>query len=144
MNLNIHLCYRASCLILATLLGIVAPAASQAACPASADTALRAGWRAYRSDSLMRAVQSFERAHRLCPINLDAQIGLGFARFRLGEPKPAAVPFDNVLAPDSTNSDAWEGKTRARLRLGDTVGALAAGRKAIELVPDNSDLRSML
>ncbi len=144
MNLNIHLWYQASCLVLAALVGVSSPAASQAACPASADTALRAGWQAYRSDSLISAIDGFERARRLCPSNLDAQVGLGFARFRLGDPKQATVHFDSVLSRDSTNSDAWEGKARARLRLGDTLGALRAGRKAIELVPNNSDLRSML
>jgi hypothetical protein len=49
-----------------------------------------------------------------------------------------------VLARNPDNSDAWEGHARAALRLGDTVGATAAGRRALILVPGNQELRSLL
>ena len=45
---------------------------AQTPCPAPGVSALEGGWRAYRGDSLQKAIRQFELAHRLCPENLDA------------------------------------------------------------------------
>lgn len=118
--------------------------AAQTPCPAAADSALESGWRAYRADSLPAALSRFDRAHRLCPGNLDATVGLGFTLLRSSQPRRADTLFGEVLARNAANSDAWEGRTRASLRLGDTARAVAAGRRALALAPNNGELRSLL
>lgn len=113
-------------------------------CSPAADSALEGGWQAYRSNSIEKALQGFDRAYRLCPQNLDALVGLGFAQLRRGRATRADSLFRTVLARSSTNSDAWEGRARSALQLGDTVAAVAAGQRALTLAPTNQDLRSLL
>ncbi|MDQ3222461.1 MAG: tetratricopeptide repeat protein, partial [Gemmatimonadota bacterium] len=96
------------------------------------------------ADSLPKAIKHFEQAQRLCPDNLDAGVGHGLALLRSGNVRRSDSLFRAVLARDPRNSDAWEGRARAALRLGDSVDAVAAGRRAIALSPDNDDLRSFL
>ncbi|MGH7510175.1 MAG: tetratricopeptide repeat protein [Gemmatimonadales bacterium] len=131
--------------VLATAL-LVTPALlwAQAPCPPAAASALRTGWRAYRSDSLALAIEGFDRAHRLCPENLDATVGLGFAWLRSGQPRRADSLFASVLARNAANSDAWEGRARAALVLGDTAAAVSAGRRSLALASRNEALRSDL
>ena len=129
---------------MAALLFLPPPVAAQTRCPRSADSALTAGWLSYRANSIGNAAEKFALAHRLCPQNLDAQVGLGFARLRQGQLPQADSLFRDVLTRDSTSSDAWEGRARTRYRLGDTSSAVAAGRRALVLAPNNPDLRSLL
>lgn len=117
---------------------------AQKPCPTSGVSALQSGWRAYRGDSLPKAIQQFELAQRLCPANLDAVVGHGLALLRTGNLKRSDSLFLTVLARSPGNSDAWEGHARATLRLGDSVGAIAAGRRALALAPDNAELRALL
>jgi hypothetical protein len=117
---------------------------AQTPCPPSGGSALENGWRAYRADSLPKAIREFELAQRLCPDNLDAGVGLGFALLRSGSVRRSDSLFQSVLARSPVNSDAWEGHARAALRLGDSVGAVEAGRRAMALAPNNQDLRSFL
>ena len=105
---------------------------------------MESGWKAYRSNSVPEAADKFQRAHRLCPRNLDARVGLGLTRLRLGQVASADSLFRGVLAENSTNSDAWEGRARSAYRLGDTEAAVAAGRRALQLAPNNPELRSFL
>ena len=117
---------------------------AQTPCPPSGTAALESGWKAYRVDSLPRAIAQFELARRLCPENLDAGVGLGFALLRSGSVRRSDSLFRSVLARSPGNSDAWEGRARAALRLGDSLGAVEAGRRAITLAPNNQELRSFL
>ena len=117
---------------------------SQTPCPPSGGSALESGWRAYRADSLPKAIKQFELARRLCPDNLDAGVGLGFALLRAGNVRRSDSLFRSVLARSPGNSDAWEGRARAALRLGDSLGAVEAGRRAMALAPDNHELRLFL
>jgi hypothetical protein len=144
MRLKRHAWSPAACLSLAALLRITSPALAQAPCPATADSVLKSGWQAYRANSMESAADSFTRAHRLCPRNLDALVGLGFARLRQGRVRLADSLFGKVLDRDSTSSDAWEGRARASLRLQDTARAVAAGRRAVVLAPNNRDVRVLL
>jgi hypothetical protein len=144
MHLNIHALATRSGLTLATLLLVAPRLAAQTQCPPAADSTLESAWRAYRGDSVGRAIERFSLAHRLCPQNLDAQVGLGFARLRRGQVGEAESLFSNILAHDSSSSDAWEGRARVRLRLGDTAAAVAAGRRALLLAPNNQDVRALL
>lgn len=117
---------------------------AQTPCPPSGVSALESGWRAYRADSLPKAIGQFELAQRLCPDNLDAGVGLGFALLRSGDVRRSDSLFQSVLARSPGNSDAWEGRARAALRLGDSLGAIDAGRRAMALAPDNHELRLFL
>ena len=143
MPLNIHVA-RQAC---AVLIGFTLSAESvpaQTPCPAATDSTLEGGWRAYRTDSLPAALTRFNRAHELCPDNLDAKVGLGYTLLRSGQPRRADVLFGEVLTQIATNSDAWEGRARAALRMGDTARAVAAGVRAVELAPNNEELRGFL
>jgi tetratricopeptide (TPR) repeat protein len=93
---------------------------------------------------LPKAIRQFELAQRLCPDNLDATLGHGLALLRSGNVRRSDSLFQAILARNPGNSDAWEGHARAALRLGDSVSAVAAGRRAIALAPDNQELRSLL
>lgn len=126
------------------LLAITQPLAGQSPCPAAADSALGAGWRSFRADSITRAAERFGVAQRLCPQNLDASVGLGFVRLREGRPKDADALFSGVLALDSANSDAWEGRARSKVTLGDTTGAIAAAQRSLAISPENQDVRALL
>jgi hypothetical protein len=123
---------------------VTSPLQAQVSCPPAADSALQSGWKAYRSNSLETAVDRFDLANRLCPRNLDASVGLGFSWMRLGKVSRADSIFRTVLSQNPASSDAWEGRTHTALRLGDTAAAVAAGRKALELTPQNAELRSLL
>ena len=105
---------------------------------------MESGWKAYRSGSIREANARFEQAYRLCPQNLDARVGLGLTRLRLGQVAGADSMFRSVLAESSTNSDAWDGRARSAYRLGDTAAAVAAGRRALQLSPNNDELRALL
>jgi tetratricopeptide (TPR) repeat protein len=141
MILNLHAWTTIGC---AAALSSAVPLTAQSPCPASADSILAAGWRAYRGDSTRKASERFETAQRLCPKNLDASVGLGFTRLRLGDAKAADALFSQVLSLDSTNSDAWEGRTRSSLRLGDTTRAVAAARRVLRSSPGNHEIRELL
>jgi hypothetical protein len=144
MHLNIQAVHPARA-VLAGLLLLNPPSVSaQASCPVAADSALESGWRAYRANSIEKALQQFDRAHRLCPRNLDALVGLGFGQLRRGRASRADSLFRLVLTGNSGNSDAWEGRARAALQLGDTARAVQAGQKALALAPKNQELRSFL
>jgi hypothetical protein len=93
---------------------------------------------------LPTAIRQFELAQQLCPGNLDAVVGHGLALLRSDKVRRADSLFQAVLARSPGNSDAWEGHARAALRLGDSVAAVAAGRRAIALAPNNRELRSLL
>jgi hypothetical protein len=117
---------------------------AQTPCPPAADSAVESGWKAYRSNSIQEAAERFELARRLCPQTIDASVGLGLVRLRLGQVASADSLFRSVLARNSANSDAWEGRARSAYRLGDTAAAVAAGRRALELAPNNEELRALL
>jgi hypothetical protein len=144
MHLNIHARY-STCVVPAALL-LLNPTSlpAQTSCPSAADSALVSGWRAYRSNSIEKALAQFNRAHRLCSRNLDALVGLGFAQLRRGRASRADSLFRAVLSRSPTNPDAWEGRARAVLRLGDTAAAVAAGQKALGLASNNQELRLLL
>jgi hypothetical protein len=142
--LNIHGRRAARCLVSSLLLLVPTSAPAQSSCPPSANNALESGWRAYRRDSLVGAVQQFQRAQQLCPGNLDAVVGLGFAWLRSGKVKAADSLFTAVLKQSAMNSDAWEGRARTALRRGDTSAAVNAGRRALTLAPEHRELRTLL
>jgi hypothetical protein len=145
MHLNIQAVHPACAVLAVGLLLLNPPSGSaQVSCPVAADSALESGWVAYRANSIEKALQQFERAHRLCPQNLDGLVGLGFAQLRRGRASLADSLFRIVLARSSGNSDAWEGRARATLQLGDTATAVEAGQKALALAPKNQELRSLL
>jgi hypothetical protein len=129
---------------LAILLHLSARLTAQTPCPPAAVSALETGWEAYRADSNGVAAARFDTAQRLCPDDLDAKVGLGFSLLRLGQVRRADSLFRVVSTRSPTNSDAWEGRSRAALRLGDTVAAVASGRRALALAPNNREFRSFL
>jgi hypothetical protein len=143
MTLNIQ---AAQTLRALTALAMLLPAMvqGQTPCPPQGISALDSGWIAYRTDSNQVAAARFERAQRVCPDNPDAKVGLGFSLLRLGQVGRADSLFRVVLSRSTTNSDAWEGRSRAAFRLGDTVGGLAAGRRALALAPKNQEFRAFL
>jgi tetratricopeptide (TPR) repeat protein len=145
MALNIPTVQRARAgLAVAALLSGPSFLQAQTPCPPAGGSALESGWRAYRADSLPKAIRQFELAQRLCPDNLDARVGLGFAWLRSGNVKRSDSLFQSVLAQSPGNSDAWEGRARAALWLGDTLAAVEAGRRAMTLAPNNRELRTFL
>jgi len=144
MPLNLHASIRIGLYAATTLLLLSGSAQAQRPCVPAADSALSAGWRYYRSDSLGKAVQNFVLVRRLCPANLDAAVGLGFSYLRLNRAREAGALFGSILSQDSANTDAWEGLTRSNLRLGDTTGAVAAGRRMLALSPGNAEIRQLL
>ena len=91
---------------------------AQTPCPAPGVSALESGWRAYRGDSLQKAIRQFELAHRLCPENLDAGVGLGFALLRSGHVRRSDSLFQSVLARSPSNADAWGGPRPCRATVG--------------------------
>jgi hypothetical protein len=129
---------------LAILLPFPAKPMAQTPCPPVAVSASDSGWVAYQADSTRVAAARFDAAQRLCPDNLDAKVGLGFSLLRLGQVARADSLFRVVLTRNATNSDAWEGRARTALRRGDTAAAVAAGRRAIALAPNNQEFRSFL
>ena len=117
---------------------------AQTPCPPGADSAVELGWKAYRASSIGEAAEKFELAYRLCPQAIDAGVGLGLVRLRQDRIASADSLFRSVLARTSANSDAWEGRARSAYRMGDTAAAVAAGRRALELTPNNPELRALL
>jgi hypothetical protein len=117
---------------------------AQAPCPPGAAATVKAGWAAYRTDSLHRAAERFTRVLHACPGNRDAEVGLGFTLLRLDRAGEADSLFRTVLSASPANADAWEGRARAAFRRGDTTAMLAAGRRALVLTPANQELRALL
>jgi tetratricopeptide (TPR) repeat protein len=139
-NIHVQRALRVAALSLVGSRGLIA----QAPCPAGAAATVRAGWAAYRADSLDRAAERFTRVLHACPGNRDAEVGLGFTLLRLDRAAEADSLFLSVLSATPANADAWEGRTRAAFRKGDTTAMLAAGRRALALTPANQELRALL
>lgn len=118
--------------------------ACAAPCPPEAAALVDSAWTAYRGGAIAVAGERFARADRLCPDNLDAKVGLGYVRLRQDRVTAADSLFRLVTLADSANGDAWDGLTLALARLGDRAGALAAGRRALQLHPDNQNTRDLL
>ncbi len=57
--------------------------------------------------------------------------------FALGEFPTAEEKFRRALELDANYFDAWHALAETRFRRGDLDGALAAGKRAIELRPDD-------
>ena len=114
------------------------------ACPARADPAAQAGWRAYRDGVLARATEQFARADSLCPAHVAAGVGLGFVRLREGRWRDAEGAFRQALGRDRTLADAWYGLGLARHRLGRRDAAVAAWRRALRLAPHYRDAADQL
>src|SRR4051794_3338857 len=145
MHFNIHVLppLRGLLLVLAILCRPVESLA-QTSCPPGTATAIDAGWRAYRTAALEKALSGFEQANRLCPANGEALSGLGFVSLRRGQTLRAGSLFRLAAELSPNNSDAWDGRTRSAIRLGDTLAAVAAGRRAMALAPTNQELRELL
>ncbi len=118
--------------------------AAQTPCSPAVGGMVERGWRAYRGDSLETAARHFGQAERLCPGNLDAMVGLGFTLLRQDRVGAADSLFRRVLTRDTANADAWEGRARAAYRSGDVPDAVRAGRWALALTPERSELRALL
>jgi hypothetical protein len=142
MPLNIHLSRALRAVLVATLAPFSVRA--QAPCAPEVSDTIADAWAAYRKGALDSAVARFQGAERLCPAVLESRVGLGFVAFRRDRPLEADSLFRLVLARDSTYADAWDGRARSAWRLGDTSAALAAGRRALQLDPRNSDLAAWL
>ncbi|HEY4647979.1 MAG TPA: hypothetical protein VIG95_02690, partial [Gemmatimonadales bacterium] len=145
MHFNIHVLppLRGLLLVLAILCRPVESLA-QTSCPPGTATAIDAGWRAYRTAALEKALSGFEQANRLCPANGEALSGLGFVSLRRGQTLRADSLFRLAAELSPNNSDAWDGRTRSAIRLGDTLAAVVAGRRAMALAPTNQELRELL
>src|SRR4051812_25844105 len=94
MHFNIHVRPPLRVLLLG-LAPLCRPVGSlaQTTCPPGTATAIDAGWRAYRTTALEKALLAFEQANRLCPANGEALSGLGFVSLRRGQTPPAGPPF---------------------------------------------------
>lgn len=123
---------------------LVCAALQSPPCPPEAAALVSSGWQAYRADSIAVAAERFARADRRCARQLDAKVGLAYAWLRQDRVPPADSLFALVTRRDSLNGDAWDGLLLTRWRRGDRAGALAAGRRAIRLHPDNSTTRDLL
>ncbi len=148
MPLNIYPDRRGRAGLLVLALSLHAAGAAGQACPPdsarASGQASAAGWRAYRSDSLVAARSAFERSRRLCAGNLDAASGLGYLALRRSELAQADSLFRFVTRHDSLNGDGWDGLARTAARLGDTALAVVAARRAVAIDPANGDVRSLL
>ena len=113
-------------------------------CPPETERLVTTGWKAYRADSTLVALDRFDRAGRLCPIDLDAKVGLGYSNLRLGYLMRAESLFTHVTLLDPNNSDGWEGLMSSAWRLGDNIEALRAARRAWQLHPGNGDAKLIL
>ena len=113
-------------------------------CPPQAEALIAAGWKAYRADSALAALERFDRADQLCPIDLDAKVGLGYANLRLGYLVRAESLFSRVALLDPANSDGWDGLMSAAYRLGDNIEALRAARRSWQIHPGNPDAKLIL
>lgn len=96
-------------------------------------------------EDLGKAEDAFTRALAARPGYADAYFGRGLARGQIalvGEGGPqgsagARADFERVVALDSLNQVAWGNLAVARLRLGDPEGAVVAGRRAVDIQPDD-------
>ncbi len=144
MPFNIHARWRMRAGPVALLLALGPAALAGQGCPPESGQASAAGWRAFRTDSLVAAGRLFGRAAALCPANLDAASGLGYLALRQGDPRRADSLFRSVVRRDPSNADGWDGQARAAARLGDSATAVTSARRALGLDPRNADARALL
>ncbi|HEU4568984.1 MAG TPA: tetratricopeptide repeat protein, partial [Gemmatimonadales bacterium] len=85
-------------LALLTLAGGPALAVQGAPCPAGTDSAVAAGFRRYRADSLAAAAATWRRVRLGCPRSVDARYGLGLVALRGGD----------LAGADSLLRAAWQ------------------------------------
>ena len=98
MPTNLHLLTRACAA--AALLAFLPRQATKSPCPPEAETAVAAGWKAYRADSIAVAGKLFLTAERLCPGHPDAQVGLGYVALRQDRVRIADSLFRAVVNQD--------------------------------------------
>jgi hypothetical protein len=140
MAQNLHR-WRTACGLVALL---TAGAPSSQPCPPEAGRLAAEGWQAYRADSMAIARARFAAADTLCPDNFDAKVGLGYVSLRQDRVAEADSLFRLVTAAIPGYGDAWIGLTLATWRSGDAAGARQAAARAIQLAPDNPDIRQIL
>jgi Flp pilus assembly protein TadD len=67
-----------------------------------------------------------------------AKYKAGFERFLAGAYDDAAAHYREAVELDPTLAIAWNGLAMSLDRMGDTDGAIEAGRKLVELEPDEA------
>ena len=112
-------------------------------CPASTDAQIAEGFRAYRADSLPRAVSLWLRVLASCPSAVDAQLGLGLAALREGRSSRADSLFRAVIRSSPGYLDAYLGLARAQLRSGSPDSARATLRRSPLPDRDRAEVRAL-
>ena len=112
-------------------------------CPATTDSLVAAGFRAYRSDSVTAAQALWRRVLRSCPRSVDAKLGLGLAALRNGELKTA----DSILTAARRSAPRYAAVAYAlalvRERRGDVTAARQLVQEARRLDPNDTDIRRL-
>ena len=87
------------------------------------------------------ATRQYRRALALDPDLLGLRYNLGVAAYRGGDLQEARQAFRGVLAVDSVHTGATIGLMGVLFTLNDYAGAVAAGERAVALLPDDYDAR---
>ncbi len=112
-------------------------------CPVTTDAEVAAGFRAFRSDSLLRATSLWRRVLADCPTAVDAQLGLGLVALREDRLSAADSLFRAVIRTSPGYLDAWLGLARAQLRRGMTDSARATLRLAPAAGRDLAEVQAL-
>jgi hypothetical protein len=117
--------------------------AQERPCPATTDSLVAAGFRAYRGDSIAAAQEVWRRVVRACPRSVDARLGLGLAALRTGDLKTA----DSILMGARRDAPRYGAVSYALAlvheREGDEAGARQFVREARRLDPNDADIRRL-
>jgi hypothetical protein len=114
----------------------------RARCPATTDSLVAAGFRAYRAESLPRADSLWVAVLKQC-YSVDAALGRGQVHLRRGQLDSADFAFHVILIETPGYVDAWIGLTRVHLQWGAHDAAKQAIRRAHELAPAREDVAQL-
>jgi hypothetical protein len=112
-------------------------------CPATTDSLVAAGFRAYRGDSVAAAKATWLRVLGNCPRSVEARLGLGLAAMRAGD----MVAADSFLTAARRDAPRYPTIILAlalvRERTGDLSSARTLAREARQLNPTDPDVKSL-
>lgn len=111
-------------------------------CPATTDSLVAAGFRAYRADSLARADSLWTAVLTRC-YSADAALGRGQVHLRRGQLDSADFAFHVLLLEAPGYVDAWIGLTRVHLQVGAHDEAAKSIRRAHALAPTREDVAQL-
>jgi tetratricopeptide (TPR) repeat protein len=108
----------------------------------------RTGDKAYRQDSIQKAVEAYGEATRLAPDSAQLTYNLGNALYKSGQAEAAAKPYQDAIKNSQTKpqveAKSWHNLGNIAMEKKDYQAAIHAYKKSLRLTPGAADTKNNL